>query len=106
MAFYSDESLKKFDSKLYLSSPTMHGDELKYMTRAFETNWMSTVGENINEVERIALQRMRALSMRSDSQHARRRCICALNEQVRSFTGRPTSWDTVRSRAELCSARI
>ena len=54
MAFYSDESLKKFDSKLYLSSPTMHGDELKYMTRAFETNWMSTVGENINEVERIA----------------------------------------------------
>lgn len=30
----------------------MHGDELKYMTEAFETNWMSIVGTNINEVER------------------------------------------------------
>lgn len=40
------------DEKIWLSSPTMHGDELKYMTEAFETNWMSTIGENINEVER------------------------------------------------------
>lgn len=32
----------------------MHGEELRYMTQAYETNWMSTVGENINEVERIA----------------------------------------------------
>jgi len=30
----------------------MHGDELKYITEAYQTNWMSTVGENINEVER------------------------------------------------------
>ncbi len=34
----------------------MHGDELKYMTEAFETNWMSTVGANINEVEKIAAE--------------------------------------------------
>lgn len=32
--------------------PTMHGEELAYMTQAYETNWMSTVGENINEVEK------------------------------------------------------
>lgn len=38
-------------------APTMHGDELKYMTEAYETNWMSTVGENINEVERIAAEK-------------------------------------------------
>jgi dTDP-4-amino-4,6-dideoxygalactose transaminase len=31
----------------------MHGPELKYMRKAFETNWMSTVGENINEVEML-----------------------------------------------------
>ena len=31
----------------------MHGDELTYMTKAYETNWMSTVGENINETERM-----------------------------------------------------
>ena len=30
----------------------MHGDEAKYMMEAYETNWMSTVGQNINEVER------------------------------------------------------
>ena len=40
--------------KIWLATPTMHGDELKYMTEAYETNWMSTVGENINEVERLA----------------------------------------------------
>lgn len=44
--------IKPFENKVWLSSPTMHGDELKYITKAYETNWMSTVGENINEVER------------------------------------------------------
>ncbi|MBE6740832.1 MAG: aminotransferase class V-fold PLP-dependent enzyme [Ruminococcaceae bacterium] len=38
--------------KVWLSSPTMHGDEIKYVQEAYETNWMSTVGENINEVEK------------------------------------------------------
>lgn len=45
--------MKKFKEKVWLSSPTMHGEELQYITQAYETNWMSTVGENINEVERI-----------------------------------------------------
>lgn len=48
--------MNAFEPKLYLSSPTMHGEELKYMTEAFQTNWMSTVGENINEVERVAAE--------------------------------------------------
>ena len=47
-----------FQKKVWLSSPTMHGDALKYMTEAFETNWMSTVGKNINEVERIAAEKI------------------------------------------------
>lgn len=46
-------SIKPFDKRIYLSSPTMHGDELKYITRAYDTNWMSTVGENIDEVEHL-----------------------------------------------------
>lgn len=46
------------EKKVYLSSPTMHGEELEYMTRAYTTNWMSTVGENINEVERIAAEKV------------------------------------------------
>lgn len=49
--FDKTKKLKKLEDKVWLSSPTMHGDELKYMTEAFETNWMSTVGENINQVE-------------------------------------------------------
>lgn len=41
-----------FEKRVYLSSPTMHGDELKYMSEAYNTNWMSTVGENINVLEK------------------------------------------------------
>lgn len=42
---------KKFENKIWLASPTMHGEELTYMKEAYDTNWMSTVGANINEVE-------------------------------------------------------
>lgn len=45
--------LKSFKNKIWLASPTMHGNELKFMQEAYETNWMSTVGTNINEVERL-----------------------------------------------------
>ena len=50
--------MKPFDSKVYLSSPTMHGDELRYVTEAYETNWMSTVGANINELEHMAAEKV------------------------------------------------
>ena len=50
--------LKPFDHKIWLASPTMHGDELKYMTEAYETNWMSTVGVNINEAEKKVCELM------------------------------------------------
>lgn len=48
---------KPFDQKVWLATPTMHGGELEYITEAYNTNWMSTVGENINEVERIAAKK-------------------------------------------------
>ena len=51
MAFKSSGDMKPFADKVWLSSPTMHGKELEYMTEAYQTNWMSTVGENINEIE-------------------------------------------------------
>ena len=44
---------KKLDKRIYLSSPTMHPESFYYMKEAYDTNWMSTVGENINEVEHI-----------------------------------------------------
>lgn len=50
--------MEKFKNKVWLASPTMHGDEIKYVKEAYETNWMSTVGENINEVEKIACEKI------------------------------------------------
>ena len=50
--------LKPFANKVWLSTPTMHGDEIKYVQQAYDTNWMSTVGENINEVEKLACKQV------------------------------------------------
>ncbi len=51
---------KSFEKKVWLATPTMHGEELKYVTEAYETNWMSTVGANINEVEKIIADKIGA----------------------------------------------
>lgn len=58
MAFTAEHKYKPFETRLWLASPTMHGEELQYMTEAYETNWMSTVGANINEVERQAAEKL------------------------------------------------
>lgn len=50
--FEKKSEFKKFENKVWLSSPTMHGDEIKYVNQAYSTNWMSTVGENINQLEK------------------------------------------------------
>lgn len=55
--FKEDNKFEKFESKVWLSSPTMHGPEIEYVKEAYETNWMSTVGANINEVEKIAAEK-------------------------------------------------
>ena len=36
----------------------MHGDELKYMTEAYETNWMSTEGANLGAVENTVCEKI------------------------------------------------
>ena len=56
--FTDDKKFKPFNNRVWLSSPTMHGDELRWMTDAFNKNWMSTVGENIDEIERIAAKKI------------------------------------------------
>lgn len=45
--------MKPFEKRVWLSSPTMHGDEMEYIKRAYETNWMSTEGENLGVIENI-----------------------------------------------------
>ena len=44
-------AIEPFEQRVWLASPTMHGDELKWMQEAYETNWMSSVGANIDAIE-------------------------------------------------------
>ena len=53
-----EKEISPLKNKVWLSSPTMHGDEIKYVEEAYKTNWMSTVGENINEVEKLACKKI------------------------------------------------
>lgn len=54
---FNSTAMKPFEKKVWLASPTMHGEEIEYVTEAYRTNWMSTVGENINRVESIAAEK-------------------------------------------------
>ncbi len=47
--------IEAFEKKIWLSSPTMHGEEMTYMAEAYHSNWMSTTGNNIDELERAAV---------------------------------------------------
>ena len=52
--FLSDSRFKgitPLQNKLWLASPTMHGDEQRWVDEAIRTNWVSTVGANIDAVE-------------------------------------------------------
>lgn len=52
------EGIVPFEKKVWLASPTMHGDEQHWVDDAIQTNWVSTVGANINEVERICAEKI------------------------------------------------
>lgn len=59
--YWSDPRFKgivPFESKVWLSSPTMHGEEQKWVDEAIQSNWVSTVGANIDEVERMAAEKV------------------------------------------------
>lgn len=49
---------KPFEKKIWLSSPTMHGDEQKWVNDAFEKNWITTAGENVNETEILVAEKI------------------------------------------------
>ena len=52
------KGIEPFPNKVWLSSPTMHEEEQKWVDEAIRTNWVSTVGENINEVERMVAEKV------------------------------------------------
>ena len=48
--------IEPFEKKIWLSSPTVHGEEQKWVDEAIQTNWISTVGENITAVEHLTAE--------------------------------------------------
>lgn len=51
-------NLEPLTHKIWRPSPMIHGSELEYVEEAYETNRMSMVGKNINEIERIAVEKV------------------------------------------------
>ena len=45
---FKGTNIKPFENKIWLASPTMHGEEIIFINQAYETNWMTTLGTNIN----------------------------------------------------------
>ncbi len=56
--FDTKKSWEKFPEKVWLSSPTMHDTSMQYAMEAYHTNWMSTVGANIIELERRVCEKV------------------------------------------------
>lgn len=52
------KKIEPFKEKVWLSSPTMHGEEQQWVDEAIRTNWVSTVGENIDKVERQVAEKV------------------------------------------------
>ena len=40
------------NKKIYLASPTIHGEEKNFVTEAFDTNWVAPLGPNVDAFER------------------------------------------------------
>ena len=51
--------IKPFEKKIWLSSPTMHGKEMEYIQEAYDSNWMTTVGVNIDKLEQLVAEKDR-----------------------------------------------
>lgn len=56
--FTKKSEFKPFEKKVYLSSPSIYDDSMNYLFEAYKTNWMSTVGENIDESEKLISQKV------------------------------------------------
>lgn len=50
--------MEAFEKQIWLSTPTMHGDEMKYIAEAFETNWVTTEGANLGAIENLVCEKV------------------------------------------------
>ncbi len=58
MAYDFFNKIEPFEKKIWLSSPTMHGEEIEFVKEAYDSNWMTTIGKNIDEIERIVCEKV------------------------------------------------
>lgn len=101
--FIKNNMIQPFQRKVWLASPTMHGEEMKYVLEAYETNWMSTVGANINEVERVAAEKAGvkyavALSSCTAALH-----LCVRSAGERLYGKHAISHGAIEGRRVFCS---
>ena len=47
------------NKRIYLSSPTMHGEEQEFIREAFDTNWVAPLGPNVNAFEKEVAEYVR-----------------------------------------------
>lgn len=55
---FTRTDIEPFNTKIWLATPTMHGEELEYIHDAFDKNWITTVGENVTELEWAVARRL------------------------------------------------
>ena len=55
---FNNNRFKAFEKKVWLATPTMYPDSMDYAMEAYRTNWMSTVGANINETEKMVCEKV------------------------------------------------
>ncbi len=51
-------NFEAFEKKIWLATPTKHEDEMKYIAEAFDTNWITTEGSNLVEIERQVCEKV------------------------------------------------
>lgn len=66
--------IDRFPEKVWLSSPTMHGEEQQFIQEAFNSNWVSPLGKNVDELEKemaayIGVQHAAALTSGTAALH-------------------------------------
>jgi dTDP-4-amino-4,6-dideoxygalactose transaminase len=52
MAFKNTTGIKPFEERVFLARPNVHQESMMYVHEAYETNWMTTAGANIDAVEK------------------------------------------------------
>lgn len=55
---FNNKGLKPLEKHVQLAIATPHEEMMTYIREAFDANWITTEGENVREVERIAAERV------------------------------------------------